>query len=81
MNFEWFVFVCIVLSGVSLVAIYLIIKAAVRNGVLEAHEIINTSKDGQETDDRDRISQKTCPQCGRRHDMDYPKCPHCRHQY
>ncbi|MBQ5739248.1 MAG: hypothetical protein IIV78_02440 [Oscillospiraceae bacterium] len=22
-----------------------------------------------------------CPNCGRRHDFDYPKCPFCKHDY
>lgn len=25
--------------------------------------------------------QKTCPQCGRSHDFDYPKCPFCQYDY
>ena len=29
---------------ISMVVFYLIIKAAVRNGVIEAHEVINQSK-------------------------------------
>lgn len=27
------------------------------------------------------IAQIKCPQCGKRHDMDYPKCPFCKHRY
>ena len=23
------------------------------------------------------LPQKTCPQCGKKHDFDYPQCPHC----
>ena len=26
----------------------------------------------------DRIAQRTCPQCGDVHDIDYPKCPNCK---
>lgn len=29
----------------------------------------------------DQIWQITCPQCGHSHDMDYPKCPHCKFDY
>ena len=25
----------------------------------------------------DTLPQKTCPQCGKQHDFDYPQCPHC----
>ncbi len=27
------------------------------------------------------LPQKKCPQCGREHDFDYPKCPYCKHKY
>ena len=29
----------------------------------------------------DRIAQVKCPKCGTIHDMDYPKCPYCGHDY
>jgi hypothetical protein len=25
----------------------------------------------------DSLPQRQCPQCGKQHDFDYPKCPHC----
>lgn len=28
-----------------------------------------------------RIAQIKCPTCGKSHDMDYPKCPFCKHDY
>ena len=27
------------------------------------------------------ISKIKCPNCGQTHDMDYPKCPFCKHSY
>ena len=27
------------------------------------------------------MPQRKCPTCGRNHDFDYPKCPHCKHDY
>lgn len=27
------------------------------------------------------LPQKTCPECGKQHDFDFPKCPHCGHDY
>ena len=27
------------------------------------------------------LPQKECPQCGKHHDFDYPRCPHCGHDY
>lgn len=37
----------------------------------------------EETDDieESRIMQRTCPKCGISHDIDYPKCPNCKHNY
>ena len=29
----------------------------------------------------DKLPQKRCPKCDRMHDFDYPKCPHCGHDY
>ena len=29
----------------------------------------------------DAIAKVTCPKCGKRHDVDYPKCPFCKHTY
>ncbi len=29
----------------------------------------------------DKISQRICPKCGQSHDIDYPKCPHCKYDY
>ncbi|QAT49944.1 hypothetical protein EQM14_09250 [Caproiciproducens sp. NJN-50] len=28
-----------------------------------------------------QIAQRTCPECGKKHDIDYPKCPYCKHSY
>ncbi len=29
----------------------------------------------------DQIDQMECPNCGRIHDIDYPKCPFCKYDY
>lgn len=29
----------------------------------------------------DEIAQTKCPNCGKEHDLDYPKCPYCRYDY
>lgn len=29
----------------------------------------------------EELPQKECPSCGKKHDFDYPKCPHCGHDY
>ena len=30
---------------------------------------------------KDEIWQRTCPKCGKTHDIDYPKCPYCKFDY
>lgn len=27
------------------------------------------------------LPQKQCPNCGKTHDFDYPKCPFCKYEY
>lgn len=29
----------------------------------------------------DELPQRQCPKCGKKHDFDYPKCPHCEFDY
>jgi len=64
----------VILSVLPFVILYFIIKAAVRNGILEARHIKNTPAEPM-----DQIAKVPCPSCGKKHDMDYPKCPHCNH--
>ena len=39
--------------------------------------------ENEETDGagNDMIMQRTCPKCGKTHDIDYPKCPNCGYNY
>ena len=34
-----------------------------------------------EDESEDQIAKVACPRCKQMHDMDYPKCPHCGHDY
>jgi len=65
------------LSAIPFIILYFIIKAAVRNGILEARRIENAPPS---QDPLDQIAQISCPSCGKKHDMDYPKCPYCNHR-
>lgn len=29
----------------------------------------------------DDLPQRQCPKCGKKHDFDYPQCPHCNYDY
>ena len=64
-------------AALSYAILYFVVKAAVRDGILEAKR---AGKPPNEiAHDGTRISQVICPACGAEHDMDYPKCPHCKH--
>lgn len=32
-------------------------------------------------EEEEALPQKKCPNCGKLHDFDYPKCPFCKHNY
>ena len=32
-------------------------------------------------DKEEGLPQKQCPNCGKRHDFDYPRCPFCKYDY
>ncbi len=40
---------------------------------LENEEIVESGEN--------QIWQRTCPNCGKTHDIDYPKCPNCKFKY
>lgn len=64
-------------AAIIFLILYFVIKAAVRDGIIEAHSAIHNPNEN----DENKISQITCPECGKLHDWDYPKCPYCKHQY
>ena len=47
----------------------------------KCHKVEFFAGENMEEAEEDRIAQKTCPSCKREHDMDYPKCPYCGHDY
>ena len=64
----------ILFYGIIFLIAYFVIKAAVRDGIVEARYI-------ETPDEEDKIANIACPTCGKRHEMDYPKCPYCGHLY
>jgi hypothetical protein len=64
---------------ISYVILYFVIKAAVKNGIIEARQTGN-AEDSVDSDGN-QIPQKNCPDCNKKHDFDYPKCPYCDYQY
>ena len=73
-------FLIIVPTGIFLVFLYFVIKAAVKNGIIEAHDEIKAHEDSDE-DDGNSIEQTSCPQCSSKHDIDCLACPSCGHKY
>ena len=63
----------LVIAVISLVILYFIIKAAVRNGIIEAHDRMHDD----DLEEDSGIEKVACPSCGRMVEMDSPKCPHC----
>lgn len=43
---------------------------------IEADESIDDGYDAQL-----KLMKRTCPNCGKLHDIDYPKCPYCKYNY
>jgi len=60
--------------------LYFVIRFAVRDGMADAHNIVNSNRNEEEIEGQN-ISKITCSNCGKKHDMDYPKCPYCKHQH
>lgn len=45
-------------------------------------EFYQTKLDHENLEDQeDQIAQIKCPNCGKTHDIDYPKCPFCKYDY
>jgi hypothetical protein len=51
-------------------------------GKVEFFAAEESNENGRNNDyESGNIKSRTCPQCGHKHDIDYPKCPYCRHDY
>ncbi len=66
-----------VISSIFLILGFVYLKKAKRyyreKAALENEPIDETVED--------KICQRTCPNCGKSHDIDYPKCPNCKYNY
>jgi len=59
--------------------LYFVIKAAVRNGIVDAQIIKEEYKNANTSENH--IKKITCPKCNEEHDIDFSKCPHCNFKY
>lgn len=66
----------IIITAVFFTILYFVIKAAVRDGIIEARYACDLPNNA--IDEGNNINQTTCPNCGKKHDIDYPKCPYCK---
>ena len=57
--------------------LYYVVKAAVRNGNIEARQIVDKVVVIQNSVDETEVFKITCPKCKWIYDENYPKCPHC----
>ena len=73
------VFLTIFIAVISYVILYFVIKAAVRDGIIEARNVNDTPNNPYS--DENRIAQTTCPNCNKEHDCDFTKCPYCKYLY
>ena len=65
-------------SALFFTILYLVVKAAVRDGIIEAKKALGEAEIPEKPDDGTQISKTTCTICGKKYDIDYPKCPHCK---
>ncbi len=43
--------------------------------------LLSGNEKDAESENRENLPQKKCPNCSKEHDFDYPKCPFCGHEY
>ena len=67
-------------AAVSFFILYLVIRAAVRDGILEANADMAkvNAEEARRINRVNNINQVTCPGCGNSYDLDYRRCPHCQ---
>jgi len=72
---------------ISYILLYMVIRTAVRDAIIDARntgDIQNRTRytyEDIDDDEGDQISKVSCPSCKKKHDMDYPACPYCKHPY
>lgn len=69
----------IISAAVSYFILYLVVKAAVKNAILETRETRQPKYDRDEQDGDVRPKIK-CSSCGEEYPRIYPHCPFCGHQ-
>lgn len=75
------IIVLIIMTVISLFLLYL--SFVYFKKTIKYYKEKTALEDEEETVDaiENQIMQRTCPKCGISHDIDYPKCPNCKHNY
>ena len=55
-------------------ALYMVIYCCPDCGKMEFFRAENLESE-------EELPQKQCPNCGKNHDFDWPKCPYCKYDY
>lgn len=57
-------------------------QAALQEQIDEYNNLDNLTQAAQEEMESQpgEMPQVTCPNCGKNYDLDYPKCPYCKHR-
>ena len=69
-------------DGIALLSAAFFVAGIVFNvlGFLE-NDDRHKSPSQEKADDGNSVSKIECPSCGKKHDLDFPKCPYCKHNY
>ena len=57
--------------------LYFVVKAAVRNGIIESKQVLGEIEILDKPNDGTQIAKTACQICNKKYDIDYLKCPHC----
>lgn len=70
--------ISIILAISFFVILYFVVKSAVRNGIIEAHDILRDTNDNKSSEENsDETARKTCRFCNAEYDPILEKCPRC----
>ena len=73
----------IVFAVMLLIALLMLLlgRSCVKGTKKYYREKAKMENEESDTTVEDEIAQRICPNCGKSHDIDYPKCPHCKYSY
>ena len=77
-----FIVITVIFLGAAFVCIWFgIIYLKKAKSYRLQHKQFKESDSSDDINGENQMMQRTCPACGKEHDIDYPKCPYCKHSY